>query len=79
MSAPERLLRRAEVEQLTGLATSTIYKLMAQTPPEFPRPVRVTNTAVRWKLSSVSEWIDAMDAKGPEDRFPDIDHDDEAA
>jgi prophage regulatory protein len=51
------LLRRQHVEALTGLARSTIYKLL-QT-GDFPAPVRLTAKSVAWRSEDVSAWIDA--------------------
>ena len=41
----DRLLRRREVEEFTGMGRSSIYRLMQD--GAFPRPVRVGPTAVR--------------------------------
>lgn len=50
----ERLLRRSEVERLTGLSKSTLYEQMAA--GRFPRPVRIGARAVRWCASDIEEW-----------------------
>lgn len=59
----EQLLRRQAVEQATGLPRSTIYRLMAASPPEFPKPVRLGNgtrsARVGWVKSEVDAWIAA--------------------
>ena len=52
---PERLLRRREVEEMTGLGTTSIYKFMNQ--GRFPQPVRLTARSVRWRLSEINAWI----------------------
>ena len=52
-----RHLRRPEVEQLTGLARSTIYDLMAK--GAFPRPVQLTAKAVAWPESAIVEWLES--------------------
>ena len=49
------LLRRKQVEAQTGLARSTIYKLIAQ--GNFPAPVRITAKAVAWPSNQVADWI----------------------
>lgn len=54
---PERLLRRHEVEVLTGLGRSTIYAMIARR--TFPAPLRVGARAVRWPESVVHAWIAA--------------------
>ena len=51
----QRLLRRQEVEELTGLSRASIYRLISE--GEFPRPVRVSATGVRWRSSDISAWI----------------------
>ena len=42
------------VVRLTGLARSTIYKLVAQR--RFPSPVRLTDKAVGWRRSDLQAW-----------------------
>lgn len=53
----ERLLRRREVETITGLSRSTIYRLMQK--GDFPKPVRIGPGAVRWKVSDIKAWIES--------------------
>ena len=53
----DRLLRRREVEKITGMSRSSIYRLMHE--DEFPRPVRVGPAAVRWKASDITAWIES--------------------
>ena len=48
-------LRRREVEGLAGLSCASIYRLMRG--GRFPLPVRVSATAVRWKASDITVWI----------------------
>ncbi len=55
MENPIRLLRRNEVEQITGLARSTIYAYMRS--GDFPHPIRIGIRAVAWKSCDVEEWI----------------------
>ena len=55
MKVNDRLLRRREVEELTGLSRASIYRLMRS--GRFPLPVRVSATAVRWKASDITVWI----------------------
>ena len=52
----DRLLRRRQVESITGMSRSSIYRLMQN--GEFPRPVRVGPAAVRWKTSDITGWVD---------------------
>lgn len=53
----DRLLRRRDVERITGVSRSSIYRLMQE--GEFPRPVRVGPGAVRWKASDIEAWIES--------------------
>jgi len=57
MSNPNRprLLRRPEVESLTGLRRSALYQRIAA--GEFPAPIRLTDTAVAWVEDEVVEWV----------------------
>ena len=52
-----RFLRRADVEELTGLSRSTIYASMEA--GEFPRPVRIGRRAVAWRQEDIQEWADS--------------------
>ena len=49
------LLRLPNVMRLTGLARSTIYKLIAA--GEFPAPRKLTRRAVAWPASEVEQWV----------------------
>ena len=49
-----RLLRRPEVESLTGLSRSRIYAKMDS--GTFPRPVKTGPRAVCWVESEIADW-----------------------
>ncbi len=51
----ERFLRRQQVEEITGLSRSSIYRLIEG--GQFPRPVRVGPNAVRWPSSVIADWM----------------------
>ena len=51
----EKLLRRDEVEDLVGLATTSIYRLMRA--GSFPEPLRIGARAVRWRRSDLESWL----------------------
>ena len=53
----DRLMRRREVERITGMSRSSIYRLMRS--GSFPLPVRVGPMAVRWKESDIADWIES--------------------
>ena len=63
-----RILRLAVVIESTGLARSTIYKLIGE--GAFPKPVPLVGRSVGWLESEVNDWIigriaqrDAMHSK----------------
>ena len=60
----DRLLRRREVERITGLSYSSIYRLMPR--GEFPGRVYVSSKAVRWRESDIDDWMDSRPSKGGE-------------
>lgn len=59
----EKLLRRPEVEAITGLSRASIYARMAK--GDFPRPMRLGPRAVAWRDSDVQEWIDSLNPADP--------------
>ena len=65
----DRLLRRREVEKITGVSRSSIYRLMQS--GDFPRPLRVGLSAVRWRERDITAWVEsrpeAMGDTGPHD------------
>ena len=51
----DRLLKRPEVEEITGLSRAGIYaRIKVST---FPLPVRLGPNSVAWRESEVQEWI----------------------
>jgi prophage regulatory protein len=54
-AAGERLIRIAEVKNITGLSTASIYRRIAA--KEFPRPVALGPMARAWPLTEVQRWI----------------------
>ena len=62
----DRLLRRPQVEEITGMGRSSIYRLMQD--GDFPPPVRVGPAAVRWRESDITGWLESRPlARGPSD------------
>lgn len=53
-------MRRPEVQRVTGLSTSHIYRLMAK--GKFPKPTRISHRVVTWQSSEVFAWIQARRA-----------------
>lgn len=54
-SAPIRILRLAQVIDMTGLGKTKIYELQAQ--GHFPMSVRITAHAVGWVEQEVQAWL----------------------
>jgi prophage regulatory protein len=50
-------LRLPSVVRRTGLARSTIYRLMAER--KFPFPVKLAGRAVGWRRSDLDRWSEA--------------------
>ena len=53
----ERLIRRQEVEEMTALSRSTIYRHKKE--GRFPEPVRIGPRAVRWRYSDIIAHIES--------------------
>ncbi len=53
----ERFLRRPEVQHVTGLSRSSLYRLI--TANEFPSPINLSKNAVAWLSSSIEAWMAA--------------------
>lgn len=56
----DRLIRRQEVEERTGLSRASIYTMMDE--GQFPRPVRIGKRAVAWRQSEIEEWMASREA-----------------
>ncbi|RRQ22915.1 helix-turn-helix transcriptional regulator [Thiohalobacter thiocyanaticus] len=55
MQQPDKILRTAEVMQMTGMSRSTLWR--AYRHGDFPTPIRITDKSVGWRLSDVQRWI----------------------
>jgi len=51
----DRMLRRPEVEEITGRSRSAIYEGMAA--GTFPKPVKIGTRAIAWPESVIRSWI----------------------
>ena len=51
----QNILRRHDVERVTGLPRSTIYDKIAK--GEFPRPIKLSMKSVGWRESEITEWL----------------------
>ncbi|MGC9982168.1 MAG: AlpA family transcriptional regulator [Polyangia bacterium] len=61
MENATRLLRRRQVESLTGLKRSTIYQRLAE--GTFPKQIRLGPRSVGWLASEVEAWVQARIAE----------------
>lgn len=50
----QTILRRHDVERVTGLPRSTIYDLIAK--GEFPRPIKLSMKSVGWLETEITDW-----------------------
>jgi prophage regulatory protein len=62
-SAPIRILRLAQVIDMTGLGKTKIYELQAQ--GRFPMSVRITAHSVGWVEEEVQAWLSRRVAARP--------------
>lgn len=52
-----RILRRPDVERITGLSRSTLYAMMAE--GAFPKPVKLGKRAVGWREADIAAWLES--------------------
>lgn len=55
---PDRLIRLRDVVTRVGMSKATIYRKIAL--GEFPKPVGVGGQSVRWRESTVVDWIASL-------------------
>ncbi len=53
----QKILRRTEVEAITGLSRSSIYAQMAN--GNFPKPINIGERAVGWIAEEITAWIES--------------------
>jgi prophage regulatory protein len=59
--SPDSILRRPEVERLSGLSRSSIYQKIKD--GTFPLPLRLTSRSVGWRASDIAKWISSLGEK----------------
>lgn len=57
----EKLLRRPDVEAITGLSRSTIYQWMKD--GKFPQPVALGTRIVAWRESDIEGWLESRETR----------------
>ena len=60
----DRLMRLAEVQAVTGLGRSMIYKMISEiykmiSEGSFPGSVKLTSRAVAWREAAVRSWVES--------------------
>jgi predicted DNA-binding transcriptional regulator AlpA len=56
VSSPERIIRSKEVQELTGLSRTTIWRL--ERSGKFPARVPLSSNIVGWRYSDIFDWIE---------------------
>lgn len=52
----DKILRCRDVQEVTGLSRSTIYRMMDR--DDFPRATKLGVRAIGWRQSAVADWIE---------------------
>jgi prophage regulatory protein len=52
-----KILRRRDVERVTGLSRSTIYDWMRRN--QFPKSIALGSRLVGWRESDIAAWLEA--------------------
>ena len=52
---PDKIIRSKEVQELTGLSRTTIWRL--ERTGKFPARIALSTSNVGWRLSDIQEWI----------------------
>ena len=55
-STDSRLLRRPEVQSLTGLSKSTMYQMISD--GKFPKQIQIGKRSVFWVEGHITQWIE---------------------
>jgi prophage regulatory protein len=58
MQTTPYIIDRHEVERITSLRKTTIYRLMKE--GKFPKPLRISSMRVAWRLKDIEEWIESL-------------------
>jgi prophage regulatory protein len=58
-----RVIRRPEVETLTGIPRSTLYAKIAM--GDFPAPIKIGERAVGWLEAEVHAWLESRQRSNP--------------
>ena len=61
METETKLLKRKEVEALTGLSRSSLFRWIEK--GQFPRPLRLSARTVRWEASTIHDWMQSLNKR----------------
>ena len=53
----QKILRRLDVQRITGLSKATIWRLVKE--GSLPRPIKLGARAVGWKSNEIADWIES--------------------
>ena len=59
MQTTQHIINRHEVERMTSLRKTTIYRLMKE--GKFPKPLRLSTMRVAWRLKDIEAWIESLE------------------
>ncbi|WP_417559213.1 helix-turn-helix transcriptional regulator [Marinomonas sp.] len=58
MQTTPYIIDRHEVERLTSLRKTTIYRLIKQ--GRFPKPLRISPMRVAWRMVDIESWVESL-------------------
>jgi len=58
----EKILKIKDVISITSLSRASVYRLAADSRSNFPKPVKISVRASGWKLSSITQWLNGLEA-----------------
>ena len=58
MNTTPYMIDRHEVERITSLRKTTIYRLMKQ--DKFPKPLRISSMRVAWRTTDIQAWVESL-------------------
>lgn len=66
----DRMLRIAEIRQITGVSAATIWRWVKE--GTYPAPVKLGPNSVGWRESEIREWLESREpaALGPKVKPP---------
>jgi prophage regulatory protein len=50
-----------ELKEILGLGTRTIYRMISDN--KFPKPIKLTERTVAWRMSTINEWVESRENK----------------